>query len=63
MLMSEPPAHLVRVDPAGPGLSRRRRGPDWSYYNEAGEPIVVSGGGARTRTGRLWVRRDYVRRD
>ena len=39
MLMSEPPAHLVRVDPAAPGLSRRRRGSDWSYFDEAGEPI------------------------
>ncbi|WP_433282951.1 hypothetical protein ACQPZA_23395 [Pseudonocardia xinjiangensis] len=36
---SEPPAHLVRVDPAAPGLSRRRQGPDWSYYDEASEPI------------------------
>jgi DNA topoisomerase I len=39
MLMSGPPAHLNRVDPAAPGLSRRRRGPEWSYYDEAGELI------------------------
>jgi DNA topoisomerase I len=39
--MSEPmPVGLVRVDPAAPGLTRRRRGRGWSYLDETGEPIT-----------------------
>ena len=39
--MTEPmPNGLVRVDPADVGLTRRRRGRGWSYYDAAGEPIT-----------------------
>lgn len=39
--MTEPmPVGLVRVDPAAPGLTRRRRGRGWSFLKEAGEPIT-----------------------
>ena len=38
--MSEAPEELVRVDPAEPGFSRRRRGRGWSFYDCAGEPIT-----------------------
>src|SRR6185437_4971866 len=39
--MTEPmPSGLVRVDPADVGLTRRRRGRGWSYYDAAGEPIT-----------------------
>src|SRR6476660_8845593 len=39
--MTEPmPKGLVRVDPADVGLTRRRRGRGWSYYDAAGEPIT-----------------------
>lgn len=39
--MTEPmPVGLVRVDPAAPGLTRRRRGRGWSFLEEAGEPIT-----------------------
>jgi DNA topoisomerase IB len=34
------PADLVRVDPAEPGLSRRRRGRGFSYHDVTGEPIT-----------------------
>lgn len=34
------PADLVRVDPAAPGLTRRRRGRGWSYLDENGVPIT-----------------------
>ena len=33
------PADLVRVDPAGPGLTRRRRGRGFSYHDETGAVI------------------------
>lgn len=38
--MSEAPAGLVRVDPTTPGMSRRRRGRGWSYYDVTGAPIT-----------------------
>src|SRR6185503_9106028 len=39
--MTEPmPSGLVRVDPADVGLTRRRRGRGWSYYDAAGAPIT-----------------------
>lgn len=38
--VSEAPEELVRVDPAVPGFSRRRRGRGWSFYDCAGEPIT-----------------------
>ncbi|GAA3082657.1 DNA topoisomerase IB [Pseudonocardia yunnanensis] len=38
--MSEAPLGLVRVDPETPGLTRRRRGRGWSYYDAAGSPIA-----------------------
>jgi DNA topoisomerase IB len=38
--VSEVPEGLVRVDPAEPGFSRRRRGRGWSFYDSAGEPIT-----------------------
>lgn len=38
--MSEAPAGLVRVDPAAPGLTRRRRGRGWSFAGTDGEPIT-----------------------
>jgi DNA topoisomerase IB len=34
------PADLVRVDPAGPGLTRRRRGRGFSYHDAAGAVIT-----------------------
>ena len=34
------PADLVRVDPAGPGLTRRRRGRGFSYYDAEGSAIT-----------------------
>ena len=34
------PADLVRVDPAGPGLTRRRRGRGFSYHDAAGAAIA-----------------------
>jgi DNA topoisomerase IB len=34
------PAHLHRVDPAEPGLTRRRRGRGFSYLDAAGAPIT-----------------------
>jgi DNA topoisomerase-1 len=37
--VSEPPAGLVRVDPATPGLTRRRRGRGWSFHDASGLPI------------------------
>ena len=33
------PATLVRVDPADPGLTRRRRGRGFSYLDATGAPI------------------------
>lgn len=41
--MSEVPEGLVRVDPASPGFSRRRRGRGWSFYDSAGAPITDPG--------------------
>jgi DNA topoisomerase-1 len=38
--VSEAPEELVRVDPAAPGFSRRRRGRGWSFYDCAGAPIT-----------------------
>lgn len=38
--MSEVPEGLVRVDPAAPGFSRRRRGRGWSFYDRDGAPVV-----------------------
>jgi DNA topoisomerase-1 len=38
--VSEVPEGLVRVDPAAPGFSRRRRGRGWSFYDCAGAPIT-----------------------
>jgi len=38
--VSEAPLGLVRVDPATPGTTRRRRGRGWSYYDAAGTPIA-----------------------
>lgn len=38
--MSEAPEGLVRVDPAVPGLSRRRRGRGWSFADAVGAPII-----------------------
>jgi DNA topoisomerase I len=35
----EPPAGLVRVDPASPGLGRRRRGRGFSYLDVDGTPL------------------------
>jgi DNA topoisomerase IB len=37
--VSEAPEELVRVDPAEPGFTRRRRGRGWSFYDCAGELI------------------------
>ena len=34
------PADLVRVDPAGPGLTRRRRGRGFSYHDASGAVIT-----------------------
>ena len=34
------PADLVRVDPTGPGLTRRRRGRGFSYHDESGAVIA-----------------------
>jgi DNA topoisomerase I len=34
------PADLVRVDPTGPGLTRRRRGRGFSYHDESGAVIT-----------------------
>ncbi|WP_345613600.1 DNA topoisomerase IB [Pseudonocardia adelaidensis] len=38
--MSDVPEGLVRVDPAAPGFSRRRRGRGWSFYDCDGAPIT-----------------------
>jgi DNA topoisomerase IB len=38
--VSEAPAGLVRVDPAAPGLTRRRRGRGFSYHDVDGTPIA-----------------------
>jgi DNA topoisomerase-1 len=38
--VSEAPAGLVRVDPASPGLTRRRRGRGWSFHDDTGAPIT-----------------------
>jgi DNA topoisomerase-1 len=38
--VSEGPEQLIRVDPASPGFSRRRRGRGWSFYDCVGEPIT-----------------------
>ncbi len=38
--MSEVPDGLVRVDPAAPGLSRRRRGRGFSYHDTTGAAIT-----------------------
>jgi DNA topoisomerase I len=38
--VTEVPSGLVRADPAQPGMSRRRRGRGWSFYDCAGEPIT-----------------------
>ncbi len=40
MSEAEAPEGLVRVDPATPGLSRRRRGRGWSFVDATGAPIV-----------------------
>jgi DNA topoisomerase I len=41
MTASQPmPTGLVRVDPAGVGLTRRRRGRGWSFLDVTGEPIT-----------------------
>jgi DNA topoisomerase I len=37
--VSEAPAGLVRVDPATPGLTRRRRGRGWSFHDATGAPV------------------------
>ena len=39
--MSEAPVALIRVDPAAPGMTRRRRGRGWSYYDAAGTPVTA----------------------
>ncbi|HEY0813314.1 MAG TPA: DNA topoisomerase IB [Pseudonocardia sp.] len=39
--MTEPmPEGLERVDPAAPGLTRRKRGRGWSFLDETGAPIA-----------------------
>jgi DNA topoisomerase I len=38
--VSEVPEGLIRVDPASPGLSRRRRGRGWSFTDCDGAPIT-----------------------
>lgn len=38
--MIEAPPGLVRVDPTGPGLTRRRRGRGWSFADADGRPII-----------------------
>jgi DNA topoisomerase IB len=39
--MTEPmPKGLIRVDPADVGLTRRRRGRGWSYFDATGAPIT-----------------------
>jgi DNA topoisomerase-1 len=38
--VSEVPEGLVRVDPASPGFSRRRRGRGWSFYDCDGDPVT-----------------------
>ena len=48
--MSEVPEGLVRVDPAAPGFSRRRRGRGWSFYDCAGAPITDPGEIARIKS-------------
>src|SRR5690242_8648761 len=37
---SPTPTGLVRVDPADPGFTRRRRGRGWSFFDEIGAPIT-----------------------
>ncbi|ALG09376.1 DNA topoisomerase IB [Kibdelosporangium phytohabitans] len=32
---------LRRSDPAGPGLTRRRRGKNWQYLDDSGSPVVA----------------------
>jgi DNA topoisomerase I len=48
--VSEALQELVRVDPAAPGFSRRRRGRGWSFYDCAGEPITDPGEIARIKS-------------
>jgi DNA topoisomerase I len=48
--VSEVPEGLVRVDPAAPGFSRRRRGRGWSFYDCAGTPIIDPGEIARIKS-------------
>jgi DNA topoisomerase I len=48
--MSEAPAGLVRVDPASPGLTRRRRGRGWSFLDADGSPITDPGEVARLKS-------------
>ena len=43
------PADLVRVDPTGPGLTRRRRGRGFSYLDEAGDAIADAAEVARLK--------------
>jgi DNA topoisomerase I len=43
------PAHLVRVDPADPGLTRRRRGRGFSYLDQDGAEIGDPGEIARLK--------------
>jgi DNA topoisomerase-1 len=43
------PPDLVRVDPAEPGLTRRRRGRGFSYHDATGAPITDPAGIARLK--------------
>jgi DNA topoisomerase I len=47
--VSEVPEGLVRVDPASPGFSRRRRGRGWSFHDCSGAPITDPGEIARIK--------------
>jgi DNA topoisomerase I len=49
-LVDEPPAGLTRVDPAVPGLTRRRHGRGWVYLDVDGKRIVDPEEIARIKT-------------
>ena len=48
-MIDDCPADLVRVDPAGPGLTRRRRGRGFSYHDATGAAISDPAEVARLR--------------